>query len=80
MHPDNQIMLVGLTIKVISNDRIGNEISDIDEEKSLQLLKRDPVTGLLSENSILNCPSAPTVVGLLNLWNGNAFPYLFWWM
>ena len=62
-------MLVGLTIKVISNDRIGNEISDsdIDEEKSLQLLKRDPVTGLLSEHSILNCPSAPTVVGLLNL-------------
>ena len=67
MHPDNQIMLVGLTIKVISNDRIGNEIIDIDEEKSLQLLKRDPVTGLLSEHSILNCPSAPTVVGLLNL-------------
>ena len=67
MHPNNEMMLVGLTIKVISNDRIGNEISDIDEEKSLQLLNRDLVTGLLSENSILNCPSAPTVVGILNL-------------
>ena len=67
VHPNDKLMLVGLTKKVINNQGINDVNEVVNDDSALQVFKIDINTGLLSEGSTLDCPNYPTMIAFLSL-------------